>query len=255
MEPAIATEFQLPRICPIVGLDGPPGSVERMANRLAQETSPYLLQHRDNPVDWYPWGEEALARARERGPPDPALGRLLGLPLVPRDGARVLRGRRDRRLHERALRQRQGRPRGAPRRRRPLHGGGAGDQRPGRLADDRLPRPRRRALLRRHLLPARRGPRHAELPHGDGSGRRRLRAPARRDRASGRRRCARASARSAQIEPAPRRPRRRLLDEAIARLRAAADMERGGFGGAPKFPPASALELLLARGEHRGRSS
>ena len=48
-------------------------------------------------------------------------------------------------LHERALRQRQGRPRGAPRRRRDLHGGGAGDHRPGRLADDRLPRPRRRA--------------------------------------------------------------------------------------------------------------
>jgi uncharacterized protein len=36
-----------------------------MANALAQETSPYLLQHRDNPVDWLPWGEEALARARE----------------------------------------------------------------------------------------------------------------------------------------------------------------------------------------------
>ena len=36
-----------------------------MANRLAQETSPYLLQHRDNPVDWYPWGEEALGRARD----------------------------------------------------------------------------------------------------------------------------------------------------------------------------------------------
>ena len=34
-------------------------------NRLAQETSPYLLQHAGNPVDWYPWGEEALARARE----------------------------------------------------------------------------------------------------------------------------------------------------------------------------------------------
>jgi uncharacterized protein YyaL (SSP411 family) len=33
-------------------------------NRLAQETSPYLLQHAENPVDWYPWGEEALARAR-----------------------------------------------------------------------------------------------------------------------------------------------------------------------------------------------
>ena len=40
-----------------------------MANRLANETSPYLLQHKDNPVDWYPWGEEALARAREEGKP------------------------------------------------------------------------------------------------------------------------------------------------------------------------------------------
>jgi len=36
-----------------------------MANRLADETSPYLLQHKDNPVDWFPWGEEALARARD----------------------------------------------------------------------------------------------------------------------------------------------------------------------------------------------
>jgi len=36
-----------------------------MANRLAGETSPYLLQHAHNPVDWYPWGPEALARARE----------------------------------------------------------------------------------------------------------------------------------------------------------------------------------------------
>jgi uncharacterized protein YyaL (SSP411 family) len=38
-------------------------------NRLAGETSPYLLQHADNPVDWYPWGEEALGRAREEGRP------------------------------------------------------------------------------------------------------------------------------------------------------------------------------------------
>src|SRR5882672_979536 len=36
-----------------------------MANRLAHETSPYLLQHSENPVDWYPWGDEALERARE----------------------------------------------------------------------------------------------------------------------------------------------------------------------------------------------
>jgi len=38
-------------------------------NRLGAETSPYLLQHADNPVDWYPWGEEALGRARAEDRP------------------------------------------------------------------------------------------------------------------------------------------------------------------------------------------
>ncbi|MFE2284212.1 thioredoxin domain-containing protein [Streptomyces sp. NPDC059443] len=40
-----------------------------MPNRLANETSPYLLQHADNPVDWWPWSPEAFAEARERGVP------------------------------------------------------------------------------------------------------------------------------------------------------------------------------------------
>ena len=40
-----------------------------MPNRLAEETSPYLLQHADNPVDWYPWSEEAFVHARETGKP------------------------------------------------------------------------------------------------------------------------------------------------------------------------------------------
>ncbi|MGH8970220.1 MAG: thioredoxin domain-containing protein, partial [Actinomycetes bacterium] len=40
-----------------------------MANHLAGATSPYLLQHQDNPVDWWPWGEEAFAEARRRGVP------------------------------------------------------------------------------------------------------------------------------------------------------------------------------------------
>lgn len=40
-----------------------------MANRLANEKSPYLLQHKDNPVDWYPWGTEALTRAKEENKP------------------------------------------------------------------------------------------------------------------------------------------------------------------------------------------
>ncbi|WP_019402628.1 MULTISPECIES: thioredoxin domain-containing protein [unclassified Chelatococcus] len=38
-------------------------------NRLANETSPYLLQHKENPVDWWPWGEAALARARSENKP------------------------------------------------------------------------------------------------------------------------------------------------------------------------------------------
>lgn len=40
-----------------------------MTNRLAHETSPYLLQHADNPVDWYPWGEEALRKAKTEDKP------------------------------------------------------------------------------------------------------------------------------------------------------------------------------------------
>jgi uncharacterized protein YyaL (SSP411 family) len=40
-----------------------------MSNRLASEKSPYLLQHKDNPVDWYPWGPEAFARAKAEDKP------------------------------------------------------------------------------------------------------------------------------------------------------------------------------------------
>src|SRR5262245_14819199 len=45
---------------------GPPGWAR---NRLAAETSPYLLQHQDNPVDWWPWGPEALAQAKRSNKP------------------------------------------------------------------------------------------------------------------------------------------------------------------------------------------
>ncbi len=56
-------------------------------NRLGSETSPYLLQHKDNPVHWRAWGEAALAEAKRDRQADPALGRLRRLPLVPRHGA------------------------------------------------------------------------------------------------------------------------------------------------------------------------
>ncbi len=41
----------------------------KFTNRLEKETSPYLLQHKHNPVDWYPWGGEALTKAREEDKP------------------------------------------------------------------------------------------------------------------------------------------------------------------------------------------
>ena len=49
--------------------DKPAGDApkDKPANRLARETSPYLLQHAHNPVDWYPWGEEAFAKAKKEG--------------------------------------------------------------------------------------------------------------------------------------------------------------------------------------------
>ncbi len=123
-------------------------------NRLKSATSPYLLQHADNPVDWWPWSEEAFAEARRRDVPvllsvgyaachwchvmahesfeDPAVAAVVNEPRC-----------RD-----------QGGPGGAPRHRRRLHVGHPGDDRPGRLADDRVHDAGRRAVLLRHLLPA-----------------------------------------------------------------------------------------------------
>ena len=48
---------------------GDPGIMEVKGNHLTQETSPYLLQHAHNPVDWYPWGPDALQKARNENKP------------------------------------------------------------------------------------------------------------------------------------------------------------------------------------------
>src|SRR5215213_4996356 len=54
-----------------MGLTSPPCGMRmgRMANRLATATSPYLLQHKDNPVDWWEWGDEAFEEALRRDVP------------------------------------------------------------------------------------------------------------------------------------------------------------------------------------------
>ena len=99
-----------------------PRTIGPMPNRLAGETSPYLLQHANNPVDWFPWGPDALARREAPRPADLPVDRLRGLSLVSRDGTRVVRARADRPLPERPVRGDQGRPRGAARPRPGLHG-------------------------------------------------------------------------------------------------------------------------------------
>lgn len=43
-----------------------PADLKRVPNRLASEKSPYLLQHAHNPVDWFPWGQEAFAKAKAK---------------------------------------------------------------------------------------------------------------------------------------------------------------------------------------------
>src|SRR3984957_10007381 len=51
----------------VVFADAPPAPKAKHTNRLIRATSPYLLQHAHNPVDWFPWGEEAFAKAKKEG--------------------------------------------------------------------------------------------------------------------------------------------------------------------------------------------
>ena len=54
---------------PAVGDIVPVSTSKKHYNRLIHEKSPYLLQHADNPIYWYPWGEEAFAAARKENKP------------------------------------------------------------------------------------------------------------------------------------------------------------------------------------------
>jgi uncharacterized protein len=219
-----------------------------MPNRLAKETSPYLLQHRDNPVEWYPWGAEALSRAREEDRPillsvgysachwchvmeresfeNPETAAYMNEHFVNVKVDREERPDVDA-LYMEAVQAISGQggwpmtvfldPDGVP-----FYGGTYFPP------DDGRGMPSFRMVMEA-VVEAFEG-RRDEL----------------RERAAGTRAHLGAIG---MIEPAAEPPGARLLEEASRTLCAAADMERGGFGGAPKFPPASALELLLARGE------
>jgi uncharacterized protein len=219
-----------------------------MANRLARETSPYLLQHRDNPVDWYPWGEEALARASALDRPvllsvgysachwchvmeresfeDAETAAYMNEHFVNVKVDREERPDVDA-IYMEAVQEISGHggwpmtvfldPDGVP-----FYGGTYFPP------DESRGMPSFRMVMEA-VVDAFEN-RREEL----------------RERAAGVR--ARLGAIGA-IEPSGEAPGKQLLDEAVANLEAAADIERGGFGGAPKFPPASSLELLLAQGE------
>ena len=227
-------------------------------NRLARERSPYLLQHASNPVDWYPWGDEAFARARHEDKPI-----FLSIGYSTCHWCHVMEHEsfEDEAIAERAqprLRVDQGRSRGAAGRRSRLHGVRAGDDRLRRLADDGLSDAGSEAVLRRHLLSARRrdgaGPGFADLL-GE------LARVWKEDRArvdACRRRAVRSAA--ARRQPPRRQPasRRRsrdaeALDVAVEQFQSAFDARHGGFGEAPKFPRPSELLFLLREHARRRR--
>jgi uncharacterized protein YyaL (SSP411 family) len=219
-----------------------------MANRLAQETSPYLLQHKDNPVDWFPWGAEALERAREEDRPillsvgysachwchvmeresfeDPEIAAYMNEHFVNVKVDREERPDVDA-IYMEAVQTISGHggwpmtvfldPEGVP-----FYGGTY-------FPPDTSRGMPSFQMVMEAVLNAYETQRE-EI---------RERAPAVRARLGA----------IGEVEPRPDLPGEAELEEAVQRLLGVADRRNGGFGGAPKFPPASSLELLLARGE------
>ena len=219
-----------------------------MANRLAEETSPYLLQHKDNPVDWYPWDDEARERARELDRPillsigysschwchvmeresfeNDEIARLMNEHFVCIKVDREERPDVDA-IYMEAVQAMTG------------HGGWPltafcdPEGVPFYTGTYFPPEPRQGMPSFPMVLEA--------VAQSWTTQRDQIRDAAQRIRAQ--------LGASSQIDPDSQPIPEGLLDSAVAQFRAAADTRNGGFGSAPKFPPASALEFLLARGE------
>jgi uncharacterized protein len=215
-------------------------------NRLSTETSPYLLQHADNPVDWYAWGDEALARAREEDKPV-----LLSIGYAACHWCHVMEHESFEDESTAALMNQHFVPVKVDREERPDldsiymdavvsltgHGGWpmtvfltpAGE--PFYGGTYYPPEPR-------HGMPS-----FKQLLEAVANAWRERRADLQRD----------ATAIAEQLrrtaEPSRDPLTSSLLTEAVGALRRQLDPEWGGFGQAPKFPPASVLEFLLRRGE------
>ena len=219
-----------------------------MSNRLADESSPYLLQHQGNPVDWFPWGDEAIARAKAEERPllvsigysachwchvmahesfeDPATAAVMN--------ERFVCVKVDREEHPdvdaicmeacQALTGHGGWPLNAfltP----SLEPFYAGTYFP--------PEPRGGMPSWRMVLDAvwEAWEKRRERVLHQGS------------------EIARSLGATARLRPSTEPIRDELLKDAVSATRATYDPQRGGWGGAPKFPQASVIEFLLARGE------
>jgi uncharacterized protein YyaL (SSP411 family) len=219
-----------------------------MANRLAGETSPYLLQHADNPVDWFPWGEEALNRARELDRPI-----LLSIGYSACHWCHVMERESFEDPETAAYMNANFVCIKVDREERPDVDDVYMEAVQGMTGQGGWPLT---AILDTETVPFYGGTYFPPEPrHGMPSFRMVLEAVVG-SWASQRQEIAQASERikgglaaAAQIDPsdAPLDPG--MLDAAVASLAERADRRFGGFGGAPKFPPASAVEFLLARGE------
>jgi uncharacterized protein YyaL (SSP411 family) len=217
-------------------------------NRLGGETSPYLLQHKDNPVDWYPWGEEALARARDQDRPI-----LLSIGYAACHWCHVMEHESFEDAGTAAVMNEHFVNIKVDREERPDldavymdavvamtgHGGWpmtvflTPDAEPFFGGTYFPPAPR-------HGLPS-----FQQILEGVAKAYRERRAEVGRSAAQ----VVEAVRSSSELAPSAEPLTDSILGEAVGSLRRVSDPQWGGFGGAPKFPPASALEFLLRRGD------
>jgi uncharacterized protein YyaL (SSP411 family) len=215
---------------------------------LAQETSPYLLQHKDNPVDWYPWGDEALERARKEDRPI-----LLSIGYSACHWCHVMERESFEDEQTAAYMNEHFVPIKLDREERPdldaiymeacqAMTGQGGWPLNVFLTPEQVP-----FYAGTYFPPEDRG--------GMPSWRRILEAVTeawtdKRDQIrAGSDRVAERLRGGAGLEPSAGELDAQVLDDAVAALKMNFDPVNGGFGGAPKFPPASAIEFLLRRGE------
>jgi uncharacterized protein len=218
-----------------------------MANRLAEETSPYLLQHKDNPVEWYAWGPEALERAKREDKPI-----LLSVGYAACHWCHVMERESFESAETAAYMSEHFVCIKVDREERPDldsiymeavqgmtgHGGWPltvfldPDGVPFYGGTYFPPEPRQGMPSFRMVMEA--------VVESWGTQRERIRASAARIRDQ--------LAAIGRLEPSAEPLSPELVGAAVGRLRTMADLRHGGFGGAPKFPPAAALELLLVHG-------